>query len=95
MKVKILIKVMNNLERTHIYQYADSIDNGRKKMMPKCRSKPYEWFEFYTEKGTWLGSMQYRSVRKDFVWSPKNTESSRIASVVKKDGSLGSKVKLW
>ena len=95
MKVKILVRVKNNLDRTHVYQSADSIDTGRKKMMTKCKANPYKWYEFYTMKGTYLGCMQYRSERKDFVWSSKNVKSSRIATNVKKDGSLGSKVELW
>ncbi len=95
MKVKILVRVMNNLDRTRLFESANSIESGRKKMMAKCKANPYRWYEFYTIKGTYLGSMQYRSSGKDFVWSSKNTKSSKIASKVNKDGSLGSKVELW
>ena len=95
MKVLVRVKMLNDLERTNIYKVADDIDKGRKIAMKIAKSKPYDWVEIYTINKTYLGSLQYRSERKDYVYSGKNVKSSKTARIVRPDGSLGSEIKLW
>lgn len=95
MKVKVLIKTMNNLDRTKVYQYSDTINTARIRAMKKAKSNPYESYEFSTIQGKYLGFLMYRKERKDYIWVAVGRKNPKIGKKVSKDGSLGEDVKLW
>lgn len=88
MKVRVVTKILNNLERTVLYKTAEDIDAGRKIAMKSAKEKPYDTFIIYSMKSNkMLGGVQYSKVYKRYYWiSAKRGVKNRI---IRKDGTLG------